>query len=163
MNGINGTTRFDPDELLTRAMFATVLYRMAGEPVVQFEDKFEDVVDGRYYSRAITWAYKQNIVQGMEGGQRYGVDEYITREQMAKMLMEYARVKEYGTGEKADLSRFPDKENISGWANGYMQWAVGCGMIGGKNVNGTYYLDPKGDTTRAECAAMLMRFMKRYQ
>ena len=162
MNGINGTTRFDPDELLTRAMFATVLYRMAGEPVVQFEDKFEDVVDGRYYSRAITWAYKQNIVQGMEGGQRYGVDEYITREQMAKMLMEYARVKEYGTGEKADLSRFPDKENISGWATGYMQWAVGCGMIGGKNVNGTYYLDPKGDTTRAECAAMLMRFMKRF-
>jgi len=163
MNGINGTSRFDPDEPLTRAMFATVLYRMAGEPAVQFENKFGDVSDGRYYSRAIIWAYRQGIVQGMDGGVRYGIDENITREQMAKMLMEYARVRGYGTGEKADLSRFPDKENISGWANGYMQWAVGCGMIGGKNVNGIYYLDPKGDTTRAECAAMLMRFMKRYQ
>ncbi len=65
--------------------------------------------------------------------------------------------------EKADLSEFPDVSDVSGWAMGYIQWAVGCGMIGGKNVNGTYYLDPKGNATRVECAAMLMRFMKKYQ
>lgn len=163
MNGISGTTRFDPDETMTRAMFATVLYRMAGEPAVQYESKFQDVSNGRYYSNAIIWAYKQGIVQGMDGGTRYGIDENITREQMAKMLMEYARVRGYSTNEKADLNGFPDKNDVSGWAAGYMQWAVGCGMISGKNINGAYYLDPKGNATRAECAAMLMRFMKRYQ
>lgn len=163
MNGISGTTRFDPDKTMTRAMFATVLYRMAGEPAVQYESKFQDVSNGRYYSNAIIWAYKQGIVQGMDGGIRYGINENITREQMAKMLMEYARVRGYSTNEKADLNGFPDKNDVSGWAAGYMQWAVGCGMISGKNINGAYYLDPKGNATRAECAAMLMRFMKRYQ
>lgn len=163
MNGISGTTRFDPDKTMTRAMFATVLYRMAGEPAVQYESKFQDVSNGRYYSNAIIWAYKQGIVQGMDGGIRYGIDENITREQMAKMLMEYARVQRYSTNEKADLNGFPDKNDVSDWATKYMQWAVGCGMISGKNINSAYYLDPKGNATRAECAAMLMRFMKRYQ
>lgn len=163
MNGISGTTRFEPDEPLTRAMFATVLYRMAGEPSVQFENKFEDVPDGRYYSQAVIWAYREGIVQGIEGGQRYGTDGYITREQIAKMLMEYARFKNYNISERADLNSFPDVKAVSSWAGTYMQWAVGCGLIGGKNINGTYYLDPKGNATRAECAAMLMRFMEKYR
>lgn len=162
MNGINGTTRFDPDEPLTRAMFATVLYRMAGNPPVQFQNKFEDVVDGRYYSRAVIWAYNQGIVNGVEGGIRYGIDEYITREQIAKMLKEYGRVRNYTMNESANLNSFPDRSEISGWAAGYMQWAVGSGMVTGKNINGIYYLDPKGNATRAECAAMLTRFMQRY-
>lgn len=162
MNGIKGTTRFDPDEPMTRAMFATVLHRMAGEPAVQFENKFADVPNGIYYCNAVIWAYKRGIVQGVDGGSRYGSDENVTREQMAKMLMEYARVQGYGTGERADLSGFPDKENLGGWAVEYMQWAVGSGIIGGKNLNGVFYLDPKGDATRAECAAMLTRFMKKY-
>ena len=163
MNGINGTTRFDPDEPLTRAMFATVLYRMAGKPPVQFEEKFEDVQTGRYYSDAVIWAYQQGIVQGVEGGKRYGIDEYITREQIAKMLMEYGRIRSYNTSERADLERFPDRMNLSGWAVTYMQWAVGSGMVNGKNVGGTYYLDPQGNATRVECAAMLMRFLQKYQ
>ena len=163
MNGINGTTRFDPDEPLTRAMFATVLYRMAGSPEVQFRNIFEDVVDGRYYSRAVMWAYEQKIVQGMDGGKRYGIDEFITREQIAKMLREYGRVQGYAMNESTNLDAFPDRGDVSGWAVGYMKWAVGSGMVTGKNVGGTYYLDPKGNATRAECAAMLMRFIKRYR
>ena len=162
MNGINGTTRFDPDEPLTRAMFATVLYRMAGEPPVQFQNKFEDVSAGAYYSNAVIWAYNQGIVNGLDGGKRYGINEYITREQIAKMLKEYGRVMKYTMNESADLERFPDKSEVSGWAVGYMQWAVGSGMVTGKNVGGTFYLDPKGNATRAECAAMLTRFMERY-
>lgn len=163
MNGINGTTRFDPDEPLTRAMFATVLYRMAGNPAVQFQNKFEDVTAGRYYSNAVIWAYEQGIVQGMEGGKRYGIDEYITREQIAKMLKEYGRVAGYNLDDSVDIGGFPDYREVSGWAVNYMKWAVGSGMVTGKNINGVYYLDPRGNATRAECAAMLTRFMKRYQ
>ncbi len=162
MNGINGTTRFDPDEPLTRSMFATVLYRMAGNPPVQFQNKFEDVMEGRYYSSAVIWAYNQGIANGVEGGRRYGIDEYITREQIAKMLKEYGRVRNYTMNESANLNSFPDRTEVSGWATGYMQWAVGSGMVTGKNINGTYYLDPKGNATRAECAAMLTRFMQKY-
>ena len=161
MNGINGTDRFDPDEPLTRAMFATVLYRMAGEPAVAFENRFSDVTTGRYYSNAIIWAYKNGIVNGYEDG-RYGVDDYITREQIAKMLRVYAQVRGYSTSERADINSFPDISEVSGWAVEHMRWAVGCGMINGKNVGGTYYLDAKGNATRAECAAMLTRFMGRY-
>ena len=161
MNGINGTTRFDPDEPLTRAMFATVLYRMAGEPSVTFENCFSDVGKGRYYDNAILWAYKSGIVNGYADGS-YGVDDYITREQIAKMLRVYAQVRGYSTDERANISLYPDAFEVSGWATEHMSWAVGCGMINGKNVGGTYYLDAKGNATRAECAAMLTRFMGRY-
>lgn len=165
MNGItkNGKiTTFEPDSPLTRAMFATVLYRMAGSPVVTWEDRFSDVSKGWYYSDAVIWAYKNKIVNGYADGS-YGVYDNITREQIAKMLMVYAQVQGYNTSERANLNTFPDRNKISGWAPEYVRWAVGVGMINGKNINGTYYLDPQGEATRAECAAMLTRFLKKYQ
>lgn len=162
MNGISGTDRFAPDEPLTRGMFATVLYRIAGEPDVDFENRFSDVSDGRYYSKAVIWAYSRGIVQGIGGGKLFGTEEYITREQIAKMLYEFGRVQGCAMGESADLGEFPDNGDVSGWAVDYMKWAVGSGMINGKNIDGSHYLDPKGNATRVECAAMLTRFMKKY-
>lgn len=165
MNGItnsDGTINtFKPDEPLTRAMFATVLYRIEGSPPVSFESKFSDVLPGRYYSDAIIWAYQNGIVNGYADG-RFGVNDNITREQIAKMLKYYADIKGY-TAALADLSSFPDAAEVSGWAVEPIRWAVGNGMITGKNVGGTYYLDPKGEATRVECAAMLTRFMKKYR
>ncbi|MCI9076801.1 MAG: S-layer homology domain-containing protein, partial [Dorea sp.] len=165
MNGITNTDgtidSFQPDEPLTRAMFATVLYRMAGQPPVAFENRFSDVSTRRYYSSAIIWAYRNGIVNGYADGS-YGVDDYITREQIAKMLRIYAQVRGYSTSERADINSFPDVSDVSGWAVEHMSWAVGCGMINGKNIGGTYYLDAKGNATRVECAAMLMRFINRY-
>lgn len=162
MNGISGTDRFAPDEPLTRGMFATVLYRMAGEPDVAFENRFSDVQDGRYYSKAIIWAYSRGIVQGYGGGGIFGTEEYITREQIAKMLSEFGQGQGYSLDERADLNEFPDNSDVSGWAVDYMKWAAGSGMINGKNIDGVHYLDPRGNATRVECAAMLTRFMKRY-
>ena len=163
MNGISGTTGFAPDEPLTRAMFATVLYRMAGRPAVQFRNVFEDVPAGQYYSEAVIWAYNTGIVQGVSST-RFGTHENITREQIAKMLMEYGdKVGHYTMNETADLDSFPDRSDVSGWAVGYMRWAVGSGIVSGSNAGGVYYLDPKGNATRAQCAAMLMRFSVRYR
>lgn len=152
---------FQPDEPLTRAMFAAVLYRMAGQPPVAFENRFSDVAAGRYYSSAILWAYRNGIVNGYADG-CYGVDDFITREQMAKMLRIYAQVKGYAANESADIDRFPDASEVSGWAAGHMSWAAGCGIINGKNIEGTFYLDAKGNASRAECAAILTRFINRY-
>ena len=162
MNGISGTTLFQPDSPLTRSMFATVLYRMAGQPAVAFTDKFKDVVPGKWYSDAVIWANSKGIVAGYTDG-NYGIDDYITREQIAKMLCEYARVSKYDLSGIKELSSFTDADKVSSWADGYMKWAVGVGMITGKpNGDGSYRLDPKGQATRAECAKMLMMFSEKY-
>ena len=161
MKGVGDGTTFAPDDTLTRAMFATVLYRMAGEPAVTYTNKFPDVPAGKWYSNAIIWASKKGIVSGYGDG-TFGKDNNITREQMAKMLMEFAKAEGYGTNIRADLSGYPDQSSISRWARDYMSWAVGSGMIGGKTVDGKLSLVPKGEATRAECATILMRFDKNF-
>ena len=87
MNGITNPEgiidTFDPESSLTRGMFATVLYRMAGNPAVTFENRFSDVQSGAYYSDAVIWAYQEEIVNGYPDG-RFGVFDPITREQIAK-------------------------------------------------------------------------------
>ncbi len=162
MNGISGTNSFNPDGKLTRAMFATVLYRMAGEPNVSFSNKFTDVVSGKYYSDAVIWAYQQGIVSGFGDGS-YGVDNSITREQIAKMLCEFGRTQGYDMSTAASLNEFTDASVVNGWATGYMQWAVGAKLITGKpNGDGSFRLDPQGEATRAECSKMLSMFMQNY-
>ncbi|MGN0329694.1 MAG: S-layer homology domain-containing protein [Kineothrix sp.] len=163
MKGISGTDRFEPDAPLTRAMFATVLYRMAGEPLTAYGDRFTDVEEGKWYSNGIIWANSRGIVAGFDDGS-YGINRNITREQIAKMLYEYARDCSYDISASAPLSSYTDLDQVSNWAKGYMEWSVGVGMISGKpNGNGSYRLDPKGEATRAECAAMLKRFQNKYQ
>ena len=163
MNGISGTKKFNPDGNLTRAMFATVLYRMAGQPEIAFTAKFKDVKDGQYYSKAILWANSKGIVDGYTDG-NYGVNDNITREQIAKMLNLYAKVQKYDISAKKDLGSFTDIKEVSNWAVGFMQWATAVEMITGKpnDDQKTFRLDPKGQATRAECAKMLTMFMKKY-
>ena len=163
MNGITNTTLFQPDRSLSRAMFATVLYRMAGEPEITFEEHFTDVVPGQWYSNAICWAYTMGIVNG-KGDGSYGINLDISRQEIAKMLYLYAEVMKYDNSRKTDLSEYTDSEEVSGWAAEYMKWAVAVEMISGKpNDDGiTRRLDPTGFATRAECAAMLMRFETQY-
>ena len=162
MNGISGTDRFEPDAQLTRAMFATVLYRMAGKPKTAFSAVFRDVAEGKYYTEAILWANSRKIATGMGDGS-FGVDNNITREQIAKMLYEFGSKQGYNVSGKEGLDSFTDASSVNGWAVGYIQWAVSAGMISGKpNGDGSYRLDPKGQATRAECAKMLMMFMMQY-
>lgn len=160
MTGVK-VTEFQPDAPLTRAMFATVIYRMAGSPQVTYKNIFSDVPAGKWYSDAIIWAYEKGVVAGLGGG-RFGINENITREQMARMLMEYANVQGYSTTERADFGKFADAFQVSRWATDNMRWAVGSGIISGSTSGGKYYMNPKGQATRAECATMLTRFMQKY-
>lgn len=166
MGAVGGSKEFQPDEPLNRAMFATVLYRMAGEPAVTFKNQFPDVPKGQWYSDAVIWAFDNGIVSGIEGGKRYGTTELITREQIAKMLYEYAnKVCKYDVTEKKDLAEFTDVKKVSAWATDYMKWATAVGMITGKPNDAaktSYRLAPQENATRAECAAMLMRFENKY-
>lgn len=164
MTGISGTTLFKPDDPLTRSMFATILHRAAGSPGITFTTRFTDVASGQWYSDAVIWAYNQGIVAGYnDGSGRFGINDYITREQIAKMLYEYAVKRGYATTQRQSLDGFTDRSRVSAWANEYMSWAVGAGIISGKpNGDGSYRLEPRGHATRAECAAMIMRFLTQY-
>ena len=163
MGAITGTDQFMPDRTLSRGMFVTILYRMAGQPAVSWENRFTDVEAGRWYSDAIMWAARQGIVNGYSNGS-FGVDTDITREQIAKMLNIYAVYQKYDVSKEQSLHGFTDINQLSPWAVDYLEWATAVGMINGKpNGDGSYRLDPKGMATRAECAVMMMRFDEYYQ
>ena len=148
---------FAPNEAMTRAMLVTVLYRAAGEPDMSEEIwgyPFEDVDAQSWYGTAVYWARNCNIIEGYSENE-FVPDAPITREQLAAILYRYAQFKGVSTNEIGDLSQFTDAGSISAWAQNNVGWAVGKGLLTGRD-NGT--LDPTGNTTRAEVAAMLQRF-----
>ncbi len=147
-------TEFMPEGKMTRAMLATVLYRIAGQPAVEGKSPFKDVAEGKWYSDAVTWAYENGIVNGISETS-FGVNAYVTREQLATMLLRYAEVCGYDASARAELSGFSDSNRVSAFAVESMQWAVAEGIVGGDGGR----LNPQGNATRAQCAKMLVCFM----
>lgn len=148
MNGTS-TTAFSPNENMSRAMLATVLYRMSGE-TAEADSSFGDVSASAYYAAAVNWASSKGIVNGM-GADAFSPNASITREQLAAMLYRYA-------GEpsvSADLSAYTDTVGISPYASKAVEWCVAKGILSGKSAT---RLAPQDTATRAECAAMLQRF-----
>ena len=158
---MTGTTRstFDPDARLTRAQVAAVLWRMAGEPVVEFQPVFDDVWINTpiWYRDAVIWANEKGVVQGFDG--RFHPYGALTREQFAAMLYRYAQVTggDVSVPESFSLDKFDDHAQVSEWAADYMRWAVYHGLISGTAER---TLSPLGTATRAETAMILMRFME---
>ena len=147
--------QFDPNGSLSRAMLVTVLYRLEGEPAADdLENIFSDVASGSWYEDAVKWATANDIVKGYGNGE-FGPTNDITREQMAAIMMRYADYKGIDTSASADISGFADANEVSDWAYENMQWANAVGLINGRGNN---MLVPQGNTTRAETAAILMRF-----
>lgn len=154
-------TEFGAGESLARAQFAVILHRMNGEPPVDYRDVFTDVPKGDWYTNAILWANSIEVVNGYSGTTLFGTADRINREQMAVMMYRYANYKQYDTSARADYSKFADAASVNDFAKEAMQWAVGSNIITGKN-NGTI-LDPQGNANRAECAAIITRFLDRYE
>ena len=159
MTGLNATT-FGPGEPLSRAQFAVILHRMNGTPEVAYTEKFPDVADNIWYTDAILWANSIGVVNGYSDSGKFGPGDNITREQMALMMYRYANYMRYDTSVKADFSKFKDAARVSSFAAEAMKWAVGNGIITGKN-SGTM-IDPQGNAARAECATIIMRFVEKY-
>ena len=152
MNGMSATT-FEPNSTTTRGMIVTMLYRLENEPTAASAG-FTDVAAGQWYTDAVNWAAANNIVNGY-GDDQFGPTDTITREQMMAILYRYAQYKGYDVTASADLSAYTDAANISSYAVSAMQWAVGEGLING--ITDTT-LVPGGSATRAQVAAILMRF-----
>ncbi len=144
------STHFSPGMTASRAMIASILWRMEGEPEAKTTQPFSDVADGRWYTRAVAWAAEAGVIKGYGEG-RFGPNDPITREQLASILWRYA-----GSPPASDLPlNFTDAGEASGYARDALRWAVEQGILTGK---GGGVLDPRGKASRAEVAQMLTRF-----
>ena len=152
-------TLFSPHGTAMRGMMVTILWRMEGSPVPKGKNSFTDVEAGKWYADAITWTAENGIFAGY-GKDKFGPDDPIAREQLAAIFYRYADYKGYDLTVKGDLDKFKDADKITDYAKTAMQWAVGSGLVKEKSGN---LLDPQGTATRAEIAAMLHRFIEKYE
>ncbi|OQA09813.1 MAG: Endo-1,4-beta-xylanase A precursor [Firmicutes bacterium ADurb.Bin373] len=148
-----GEGRFDGDVDTTRAMLVAVLYRLSQSDDMP-ENIFADVEEGKWYTEAITWAAKNNIVSGYGNG-NFGPEDILTREQMVAILHKYSKFMGYDVSKKDDLGAYHDAADISGWARAEMQWAVGNGLIVGVGNN---LVSPQTGANRAQFAVIMQRY-----
>lgn len=161
MSGFDATT-FSPDTVSTRAQIVMILYNLSGDTTdySKYYVPFTDVRPGTWYYNAVAWGYDKDIVAGMSAT-TFAPDGLITREQMAVLL--YGYTEKYAPaylGGAASLNSFPDAASVSNWAYAAMSWAVGNGLISGIASNGADYLAPSGGATRAQIAAIMMRYCR---
>ena len=161
MSGNDGL--FKPGESVTRAQVVTTLYRLEGEPEVTDTSAltdFSDVAEGKYYTDAVCWAYATGVTTGTDG--KFNPTDKLTRQQMAAFFFRFAEVMGMDTTARGDYSSMVNADKVSGYAEEPMAWAVGEGLISGSDVtvNGVAAkdLNPRGNTTRAQVATIIMRF-----
>jgi hypothetical protein len=141
---------------MTRGMMATILYRHAGSPAAGAAN-FNDVASGAWYANAVNWAAANNIMTGYGGG-AFGPNDNITREQLAATLTRYMDAQGLTPPTTRELVPFADASAISDWAVGAIQTLYKLGIIDGVGTD-EIVINPRGEATRAQAAAMLMRFM----
>lgn len=149
-------TKFSPNASMSRGMAVTVLHRLAGKPEAE-SHSFSDVSAAHYFNNAVAWASSKGIIKGIDSEHFYP-EQSVTREQIALIMYNYAGTLGIDRNRSAEngLTNFIDHDKVSVWAIEAMQWAVNSGIINGKSVN---VLDPAGNTTRAEVATMIQRFL----
>ena len=148
MGGTSNTT-FSPDDTMSRAMLATVLYRAEGEPAVSGGASFTDVPDGQWYSKAAAWASANEYITGYGNG-LFGTDDPVTREQTVTILWRYSGQPE------AAAEDFADESDISSFARTAVDWASSSGVVEGVGDN---RFAPQGELTRAQAAVILQRYL----
>lgn len=157
MNG-TGRNRFSPEELTTRAMFVTVLYRISGSPAVEQAAEFQDVSSGEWYSDAVAWAAEKEIVGGYGNG-RFGPEDIVTREQAATILCRFAARQGHDVSQHEGIEMFSDYKSISSWAAESVAWATAVGIINGSADGVMSIMKPANGASRAELAAILTRWL----
>ena len=150
-----GANTFEPNTTLTRAMVAQMLYAMSGKPN-QGSNTFGDVDSSAWYADAVAWVSYKGVMTGYGEG-RFAPNTPVTREQMALILYNYAKLQGYDTDASSSLSSFADGASVSSWAQQAMSWAVAQGLFSGRDGN---MLTPAGTATRAEIAQIFMQFCK---
>lgn len=151
-----GEHSFSPDGAVTRGQIVTILWRLAGSPVVNFAMDFTDVTEETWCAEAIRWAAAEGIAQGFDDGS-FGQDRVVTREQLAAFL--YREVQRQGggfTGMWYFPLNYPDMEELGAFADEAMHWCVMTGVLQG-TADGR--LAPKDTADRAQLSAILHRYL----
>lgn len=151
MNG-TGEGQFSPMANCTRAMFVTILYRLAGEPAVKAASTMKDVVAGSWYANAVAWAQESGVTTGYADG-NFGVNDTLNRQQMVTFLHRFAKYMGKDVTKTADISAFADAASVQNWAKEAISWAVGEGVIQGSDKG----LEPTSACTRAMAATVISR------
>ena len=158
--GDTGSGDFSQTGKMTRSMFVTVLYRMAGSPKIESSSPFTDLDPSQsWYHNAVIWAYENGVVTGTSAT-TFAPNAEVTREQIATFLYRYT-VNYLGrdvSGIENDISSFPDASSVADYAREALTWANGVGLIKGQASGGTSILAPKNDATREEVAVVISRF-----
>lgn len=168
MQGI-GNNCFEPEGTTTRGMIAVVLHRHAGTPP-GWVNIFSDLTEADWYYDAALWCHIKGIVLGYEnnpnrpqGGiynysHQFKGEQTVTREELACFLYRYAKYAGADVSETASLEGFADAASISDWAEEALGWCVAEGILQGTPAGDSLNLAPADHATRAEVAAMLMRY-----
>lgn len=144
---------FAPELAATRGMVVSILHRLAGSPTVSAE-VFEDVTADDWYGQAVAWAANEGIASGTNA-ETFSPNAAVTREQLAALFCNFAAHQGMDTTARSDLSSFDDAETVSDWAQDAVSWAHAEGLLAGTSAT---TLSPQGEATRAQLAAMLVRF-----
>lgn len=153
MSGVSNML-FEPDMPLTRGMAATVIGRMEKAEAGDGKTAYPDVDENMYYAPYIAWGTECGILDGFHNGMFYP-DEFITREQMAKIIKRYYDYKGY-TIYTADIA-YSDEDLISEWARDSVEHCSASGIMTGRH-NNTFA--PIANITRAEFASVITRLAK---
>lgn len=149
---------FEPNTKVSRAMVASILYRIAGnEEEADYQGTFSDVPDGKWYTTAIEWCAKNGLASGMGDG-TFDPNGNVTRQELAVFMFNLAKFLGRDVSGRADLSSFADNTSVPAWSKEYLAWAVDAGIISGQASNGKTYLKPTAGAMRNELASILMRF-----
>lgn len=154
MNGVSSRA-FAPNANLTRGMLVQILYNLEGKPKGTAAN-FSDVQADAWYAEAVGWAASSKVVTGYADG-TFRPNAAVTREQAAAILYRYAQSKgiDVSVGENTNILSYVDVQQASEYAIPALQWAVGAGVLNGKNGG---RLAPTGTATRAEIAAIMQRW-----
>jgi len=158
MDGV-GDNKFSPGTPLTRAMFVTMLGRLAekqNEDTAGFSNPFRDVPANQWYTKYVAWAADKNIVNG-HSATVFAPNDPVTREQMAALMIRFCDYMGIELGSDTKIA-FTDAASISGWAASDVESAAAAGLMQG--ANGLFR--PKATATRAEVAQLFMNFMQAY-
>ena len=154
MTGVS-ESEFAPDGTATRGQIVTILWRLAGSPVVNYAMRYADMDEGAWYGEAVRWAASTGVVTGYSESS-FGPNDAITREQLAAILYRYIKTQGQGfTGMWYFPLRYDDAASISSWADEAMHWCVMKGLLNGTSETA---LCPRATATRAQLAAILQRF-----
>lgn len=151
-----GDEKFSPDEVATRGMLVTILYKMDGSPEAS-NSTFTDVPSDEWYAEPVAWASANGIVSGYGDG-KFGPNDPVSREQMATILYQYSQHKQYDLAAQGSVFAFSDGDQASRYALTPLSWAIGKGIISGVGSN---LLDPDGNTERSHMAAAMKSFCEK--